>query len=413
MISETFLQNTGFIRDLCQDVCSSINNLIENKSVSKEDKTLLTDYYKLALDSTTQLAELGYFNKKIESANTKKANALIENILKLENYANKIVKKVWEKDISDIENFNQNNFKLCVRALPLNLLTLGKDVQEAFNTKEDFYVTTLISNRNIVVTPQNYNEINEEHFSFGLIYEVNNTNFVMASEVSSLCSVRLIDEESDNIRSVEIGGKKVCINGNAVKLKTPLDLVANNLETPLQTNNNVVILNGNETRPIGIFCLSYNTKKVNLLKRRLSYIANQLNIPLVEIDILQFYKNNKSYFESNTLARKVFNNYVDKLCADLQLYCKFDFKSYAKKLIGLNTNLRYNFLFKFTQNINNFIIDDNLDEKETANLIVDKFLKAVQKHNKLTKDREKANGEPLYFPNDTVFIALPTDFLDD
>lgn len=410
MVSEKFLQNTGFIRDLCQDVCSSINNLMENKLISKEDKALLTDYYKMALSCTTGLAELGYFNKKIESSNNKKAGSLIENILKIEEYANNIVKKLWGQEISDIECFNPNNFKLCVRALPLNLLTLSRDVIEAVNCKDDFYQTTLISNRNIIVTPPNFN-VTEDHFSFGLIYEVNNTNFIMASDVSSLCSVRNLNEETDNIRSINLNNKKVCVNGNAVKLKTPIDLIVNNLDSPLQKNNNVVILKGEGTRPVGLFCLSYNIKKVNLLKRRLSYIANQLNLPLIEIDVLEFYKNNKDYFSSNSLARKIFNNYVDKLCADLQLYCKFDFKLGAKKLIGLNNNLRYNFLFKFVENINSFI-DVNLDEKQTAEVIVEKFLKAVDKHNSLTKKREKANGEPLYFPNDEVFIALPTDFLD-
>ncbi len=412
MVSENFLQNTGIIRDLCQDVCSCINNLIENKLVGSEDKTLLNDYYKMALECTTELANLGYFNKKIESKDIKRANTLIENVLKIEDYANKIVKKVWEKDITDIEKFDPNNFKLCVRALPLNLLTLSKDVIDAFNTKEEFVQATLISNRNITVTPPNYTNTQDDNFPFGIIYEVNNSNFVMASEVSSLCSVKRVNEDSDNTRSVQFSSCKVSISGNAVKLKTPLDLIANNLETPLQTNNNVVILNGKETRPIGIFCLSYNTQKVNLLKRRLSYIAKQLDVPIIEIDILNFYKNNKYYFSSNTLSRKIFNIYVDKICADLHLYCKFDFKLGAKKLVGLNTNLRYNFLFKFIENINSYIDGVELSEKETADLIVDKFLKAAEKHNTLTKKREKANGEPLFFPNDTVFIALPTDFLN-
>ena len=55
---------------------------------------------------------------------------------------------------------------------------------------------------------------------------------------------------------------------------------------------------------------------------------------------MKYYQNNKSYFDSNALSRKVFNEYVDNIASDLNLYCKYDFKGGAKKLIGLNTNLR-------------------------------------------------------------------------
>ncbi len=413
MVSEKYLQNTGAIRDLCQDVCSSINSLIENNSLKEEEKILLKDYYKQALNDTAELTELGYFNKKIDESNKKKAVKLIENIFKIESYGNKIVKKIWAEEISDIENFNEKKFKLCVKALPLNMLTLSKDIEEAFNLKEDFYATCLISNRNVIVTPPNYNDKEEDNFSFGIIYEVNENNFIMASEVSNLCSLKPLDSDVDNMRSVDYKDIKVCINGSAVKLKTPNQIIGNNLDNSLQENNNVVILDGKQTRPIGIFCLSYDIKKVNLLRRRLSFIAGKLGIPLITIDLLKFYQNNKENFSSNTLSRKLFNAYVDKLCADLTLYCRFDFKAGTKKLIGLNTNLRYNFLFKFSQNINNYLEGVELDEKSTAEFIVDKFLKAVDKHNKLTKKREKCNGEPLFFPNDTMFIALPTDFLNE
>ena len=412
MVSEKFLQNTGAVRDLCQDVCSSINNLIENKSLKEEEKTLLKDYHKQALSDTAELTELGYFNKKIEEKNIKKANSLIENILKIESYGNKIVKKIWAEQISDIENFDSRNFKICVRALPLNMATLKDDVENAFSTKEDFYSTCLISNRNIIVTPPNFSS-EEENFSFGIIYEVNESNFVMASETSNLCSIKDKNSEVDNMRSVEFNDSKVCINGNAVKLKTPNDLVVANLDNPLQANNNVVILDGKNTKPIGIFCLSYNIKKINLLRRILTILADRLGVPFICLDVLKFYQNNKDYFTSNTFSRKLFNSYVDKLCADLQLYCKFDFKQGTKKLIGLNTNLRYNFLFKYAENINSFLEGVELDEKATGELLVQKFLKAVDKHNKLTKLREKSNGEPLFFPNEEMFIALPKDFLDE
>ena len=41
------------------------------------------------------------------------------------------------------------------------------------------------------------------------------------------------------------------------------------------------------------------------------------------------------------------------------------------------------------------------------------FLKAIEKHNLLTKKREKVNGGPLFFPDDNTFIALPKDFLKE
>ena len=142
-------------------------------------------------------------------------------------------------------------------------------------------------------------------------------------------------------------------------------------------------------------------------------MQKKIGVPLININLLKYYQNNKSYFDSNALSRKVFNEYVDNIASDLNLYCKYDFKGGAKKLIGLNTNLRYNFIYKFSKNINSFIEGKEFDEADTADYIVEMFLKAIEKHNLLTKKREKVNGGPLFFPDDNTFIALPKDFLKE
>ena len=72
-----------------------------------------------------------------------------------------------------------------------------------------------------------------------------------------------------------------------------------------------------------------------------------------------------------------------------------------------------NFIFKFSRNINSLIEGKDFDEADTADYVVDMYLKAIEKHNLLTKKREKANGGPLFFPDDSVFIALPKDFLKE
>ena len=412
MINDKFLQNTGAVRDICQDICCELDDLSTNEVLEECDRKKISEFYKLARNNTDKLTELGFFNKTNSAKDKKEIVNLISEILKQEEYAREFVKKIWACEISDINNFNQNNFKLCVKKLPYDIKNLESTITQAFNEKPIAYQTNLISNSNVFLSNIS---MQEEALSmpFGIIYQVNENSFVMASDKSTSFSIKQKDFIADNVQEEVFGDLKVCIKGSAVKIKTPNQIINKNVKNPLYSNNNVVVLDAKYSKPIGIFCYGYNIKKVNLLKRKLSFIAKKLNVPLININMLKFYRNNKDYFSSNNVARKVFNSYVDILANDLLTYTKYDFKQGAKRLIGLNTNLRYNFIFKFALNINNFIEDKEMNEADTADYIVEMFLKAIEKHNALTKKREKANGAPLFFPDDNTFIALPKDFLKE
>ncbi|MBR1985001.1 MAG: hypothetical protein IKA31_04590 [Clostridia bacterium] len=412
MINEKSLQNTGTIRDLCHDICFELDELSSLEIFSEKEKKDLAEKYKQAKEIVEKITELGFFNKSFLPANKKEIISLIEQISSIENQANNYVKKVWAKQITNVEDFTQDNFCLCVKRLPNDLKLLEANIKQCFNDKPLFYEANLISNKNVFLNSSNVEE-DLNTISFGVVYGVNENSFLMASDESTFCSLKQKDFETTNMKELVFGDLKVCIKGSAVKLKTPSRIIENNLKNPLFKNNNVVVLDSKNTKPVALFYCGYNIKKVNLLKRKLSFFAKKLNVPLINISLLKFYQNNKEYFTSNTISRKIFNNFVDSIAKDLNLYCKYDFKAGAKRLIGLNTNLRYNFLYKFSRNINSLIDGKDMDEADTADYIAEMFLKAIEKHNTLTKKREKANGAPLFFPDDSVFIALPKDFLKE
>ena len=412
MINEKFLQNTGAVRDLCHDICFELDELSENKIFENKQKEELKKLYKESKAIVDKITELGYFSKSFDNKDKKQIISLLEDILKNEKQGNAFAKKVWANEITKPEDFDLSNFKLCVKRLPYDIKNLDKNIKEVFNEKPLYCSASLISNQNIVATLNSIEE-GDNSLPFGVVYEVNEGNFIMASDKSTVCSLKQKDFETDSMQTEVFGDLKVCIKGSAVRLKTPNQIIDKNLKNPLYVNNNVVVLDGKKTKPVALFCYGYNIKKVNLLKRKLSFIAKKIGVPLININLLKYYQNNKSYFDNNALSRKVFNSFVDNIASDLNLYCKYDFKSGAKKLIGLNTNLRYNFIYKFARNINSLIDGKEFDEADTADYIVEMFLKAVEKHNLLTKKREKANGAPLFFPDDNTFIALPKDFLKE
>lgn len=413
MINEKFLQNTGAVRDLCQDVCFEIDELSNMEVFNNKDKEELKSLYKKAKETVDKITELGFFNKSLQTKNTKEILSLVNNILDVEKKANKYAAIVWNNEITKVEDFDQQDFKLCVKRLPYDLKNLDKNIKEAFNEKSCVYFSTLISNQNVVTNLNSIESEAETSFPFGIVYSLSEKSFVMASDTSTSYSLKTKETEVNNMQTEDFGDIKACIKGSAVKIKTPNQIIDKNLKNPLYVNNNVVVLNATHTKPAALFYCGYNIKKVNLLKRKLSFIAKKMGIPLININLLKHYQNNKNYFESNSVSRKVFNEYVDFIAKDLNLYCKYDFKSGAKRLIGLNNNLRYNFIFKFSRNINSLIEGKDFDEADTADYVVDMYLKAIEKHNLLTKKREKANGGPLFFPDDSVFIALPKDFLKE
>ena len=413
MITEKTFQNTGAIRDLCHDICFELDELSTYKKFNDNEKKDIKEKYKTAKNIVDKITELGYFNKSYKLSSKKEIIKNIEEILEIEKQANRYAQKVWSNEITKVENFNQSDFKFCVKRLPYDLKNLSKNIEEVFNNQKDFYEANLISNQNIVV---NLNSAGEEELNslpFGVVFGVDEKSFIMASDTSTFCSLKQKNFETDNMQEEIFGDLKVCIKGSAVRIKTLNQIIEKNLKNPFYKNNNVVVLNKKHTKPVALFCYGYNIKKVNLLKRKLSFIAKKLNIPLININLLKHYQNNKDYFTTSSLSRKVFNEYVDSIAKDLQLYCKYDFKAGAKRLIGLNTNLRYNFIYKFSKNINSFIEGKDFDEADTADYIVEMFLKSIEKHNLLTKKREKLNGAPLFFPDDNTFIALPKDFLKE
>ena len=271
---ESLLQNTGAVRNLCQDICCELDDLSICEMLNFNEQNQVKAYYQSVKNAIEKLTELGFFNKSNDNKDKKQIIDIISLILKIEEDASNLVKTIWAKEITKINEFNQNNFKLCVKRLPYDFKNLEKNIIQAFNDKPVVYSANLISNLNLSL---NQNSIEEDNLSlpFGIVYDVTEQSFVMASDKSCIFSLKQKDFEVNDMQEAVFGDIKACIKGNAVKIKTPQQIINKNLKNPLFVNSNSVVLDAKTTKPVAIFCYGYNIKKVNLLRRKLSFIAKK------------------------------------------------------------------------------------------------------------------------------------------
>ncbi len=95
---------------------------------------------------------------------------------------------------------------------------------------------------------------------------------------------------------------------------------------------------------------------------------------------------------------------------DLDAYSGSDIFKEVKKLKGFNTNLRYNFIYKFILNIKKYIEEKKPEDIKT--FIKGAIIKTVIKRNELQDEREKENGAPLPYPTENLFVPLPQEFFN-
>ena len=130
-ITKEQLDNFWKVRDVCQEVSLSLNSLVE-QSIEK-DKQILNNDCQVVSNAIERMSALGYFNKKQVSMDVIKQ--LVNNIIEIEEKNSIITSKIWEKEITSIEKFTNENFKLCI-------------CQE--NKQSDFLVCKLISDKKYI-----------------------------------------------------------------------------------------------------------------------------------------------------------------------------------------------------------------------------------------------------------------------
>ena len=385
-ITKEQLDNFWKVRDVCQEVSLSLNTLAD-QTVDNDKQILNNDCIAVA-NAIEKMSALGYFNKK--QVSIEQVKQLVNNIIDIEEKNSIIASKVWEKEITSIDNFKNSNFKLCV----------GK-----VDKRKDFLICKLISDKNIFISSNDYSFDNKLEFSFGYVYGIKD-NFIAATDESDSVIIKKDNElsMSDFLPVASNNGYSLFLNGYATKLKTPTNIIKKNSNNRFLSNHNVVVLNRN-SKPCGVYVYTHPLSQFSNLYAKAKQLAEKEKLPLIEIDVLSFYKRNAKYANDNMVLRKCFNDLVDNISNDIKEFCGIDCISEAKHLIGFNTNLRYNFLFKL------FL---NLSKKEELNgkLLPQLILKSISKRNMLQKEREKQNGGPLVYPTDNMPVALPIEFVN-
>lgn len=452
-VTLTKLSNFWKVRDACRDIAGGLLYLTENSDYilnSPENKELADDY-NYVKNLIDQITATGYFNKEINDE--AKVAGLVDNIIKTESRHSKIIKNIWAKDISDANKFKQNDFKLCVKPLFAENLTQIKDILNKALKKSNFVITNLISNENIylsdplyienkagqeIISNEMYDNIPAEELNlladkwlagggspvckiklnkdnilpFGIVYTVGES-FIAATDSTSFVNIKKKNEitDTDFLSTCVKGDEYLFLNNFGARIKTPKQLIKANSTNRFTQNENAVVLDGDITKPAALFYYSCGLNKISALKNILTAVAKGLNLPLIAIDMLNFYKSNSKFCASSAVLRKRLNEFINDFCFDIQQFAGLDLMLHAKKLVGLNTDLRYNFVFKYFLKLSEHIAE-NADEteEELKNYISRSFVKAVERHNELTKEREILNGAPLTFAREDMFVAVPIDF---
>ena len=400
------LVNFWKIKDNCQEICSGLEFLCENADSTAEEKEILKKDYNTVQNIINQITATGYFNKaKVDDSVIVN---MVNEIAKIEDKDKEITAKVWARTLSKVENFKQDNFKLCVKAFFDEKIT-DNILKSA---KTNFIQANLISNSNIFLKNQGhlFGDSVDTRLPYGFVYGVNEDNFVAATDESSLLVIKNKNEitEKDYVAVASQGDEYLYLNGYATKLKTPGQIVRKYSHNRFTQNDNLVVLDGN-TKPVALFYYSLGIDNVDRRALTVKVIAQKLGLPVIAIDVENFYRNNGKFFTTSNAIRESFNNMVNGFNDIIKTTCDFDMIAESKKLVGYNTMLRYNFVYKFLAAVQSKLAQSS---ENMVDFIPKAFKKSVIKKNNLTKEREIANGAPLVYPNEEVVFAVPNNFLN-
>ena len=400
------LVNFWKIKDNCQEICSGLEFLCENSDATEDEKAVLRQDYNAVQNIINQITATGYFNKAKEVDNNAIVT-MINQIASIEAKDREITAKVWARSLSKIDKFDQNNFKLCVKAF------FDEKVAENIVRNKDgnFVKAHLISSSNITLKNDNlmFGETVDFRLPYGFVYNVDVDNFIAATDASNLLVIKNKNEitEKDYVAVANKGDEYLFLNGYATKIKTPGQIVRKYSHNRFAQNDNMVVLDG-ETKPVALFYYSLGIDKLDRRAVTMMVLGQKLGLPVIAIDVENYYRNNGKFFNSSSDIRASFNNMVNGFNEIVKNTCDFDMLAESRKLVGYNTMLRYNFVYKFLSALQGKL-------QEGAEGLIDfvpkAFKKSVVKKNTQTKEREIANGAPLVYPSEDVVFAVPNNFI--
>ncbi len=402
----THLNNFWKIKDNCQEICSGLEFLCENAEATASEKQILKNDYNTVQNIINQITATGYFNKA-KDVDNKAIVSMINEIASIEAKDKEITAKVWARSLSRLDNFDNNNFKLCVKAFFDEKIT-----DNILKTKNgNFLQTNFISNLNITLKNNNhmYGDSIDNRLPYGFVYNVNENNFVAATDESGLLTIKNKSEitDKDYVAVANVGDDYLFLNGYATKLKTPGQITRKYSNNRFTQNDNSVVLSG-DTKPAALFYYSLGIDKVDRRALTVIVLGQKLGLPVIAIDVENFYRNNGKFFTTSSNIRSSFNNMVEGFNEIIKNTCDFDMLAESKKLVGYNTMLRYNFVYKFLAALQNKL---QQGAESMVEFVPKAFKKSVMKKNTQTKEREVANGAPLVFPGEDVSFAVPNGFL--
>ncbi|MDR0849899.1 MAG: hypothetical protein LBN07_00225 [Christensenellaceae bacterium] len=411
MITAGQLNNFWKVRDTVQGICCELESIAVDEKLEKSAAEGVLSDYEYVKNLINEIAKTGYFDKKADE--TKRVEKLVNDIISVESKNAELIKNIWKKDITDIKKFRNGDFKLCIK--PIFAGTIGEVISklaEAYNLRPNFITSVLVSNSNITLTdPRDITCAISDVPPYGFVYGIDK-NFVAATDSLGVVSIKKSEEISDgDFITANKGEEYLFVNGLATRLKTPKQIIRNNSSKRFTQNYNTVVLDGETTRPVAVFYYGFGLLQTSRLRKVLEPVAQRLGLPVVEVDMHQFYKSNGKFVSNTALLRSLFNRFVRLLMADLSDFAGTDIWSEVRKLVGCNTNLRLNFVYKYFLTLKKHLSENNeLSADEFREFAAKAIVKSVLKHNKLMQEREKANGGPLIYPNEDTPVAVPIAF---
>lgn len=278
-----------------RNVISIVNNIIiglksikfyqyiQEETLSEIEKQIeiLEEYEKSLISLTIGVAE----NEKVEIDLPHLKQLTF--IFKIEEYYKPLVSSIWSKELTNINNFNEQNYKILVH------MCRNNDSLE--------YILNVINNPNIhcvstsLISDNKHDVFSSHNADFGFIYKVDENNFLGACENDAqMYTTKSNSKKNQRNRYYTLKRfEKYSINAckdtylrnyQMVKTKTPFCLQnPYNIENIGCFYNEVGIVN-DKSKINGILQFYYGNKFLVYTNDQSTFLSNEFNLPIVYIN---------------------------------------------------------------------------------------------------------------------------------
>lgn len=299
---EINLLTRTLLKDL-QDICDSNYKMIFDKFALKSVQEYIFDIKQIYSQMAEKCSPTYKINSKNQDINyipttgySKKLTLdfvqhQMDKIFQVEEECNKVVRKIWQQEITSPLNFEEGSqFKLVIKMLTDWIPNFENSELKNHREKRISSSYTLIANGDLRTFDVN-------NSTYGFIAQVND-GFMGAYKSNAFLNERINGENPNETIKLKIGNKRI-YNNNGHEVFADIETSTVITPSSLLKNTfmyNEVILDTTKSKNAAVFYFSYGNKFLSKDYEKAALLSEKLNLPLKEIKVFDL---DKSIIQSN------------------------------------------------------------------------------------------------------------------